>query len=801
MLIHYLRTTIRHLFRHKLYAGITITGLAIGIACSILIGLYVYDEFDYDRFHTRAERIYRLTQAYTAPGEQTHLPYVGPSVGPALMNELPGIEQTVQWGITAPVMLGYEETYIVPAGTETYYTTPTVFEVFTFPLIAGDPATALTEPYTIVLSESLAHRFFGDADPLGQLLYFNVHGRERQALRVTGILDAVPSTSHLQFEALVSFATLEAINRDNPAWEAQWVATYLLLEEKGLAAQLERQLHDFMVNHVGETQAATRTLHLQPLLDIHLYAENLDADRARRGDRQLVLLLLAIAVGIILMASINFMNLATARSADRAREIGVRKSFGAHRRQLMFQFLSESVLFAGIALLIGLVLVELALPAYNTFTGKALRIVYDEIWYGLLGFAVVVGILSGAYPALFLSVFQPIDVLKGRLGGGTRRGGLRKVLVVIQFSIATLLLIATGVVYQQLRYIQEKDLGFEKAGVLQTVIPSGRPGGNDLFKQELLHHPNILQVGRAVVRPLYEMHSSFPTTPTLAEVDGEMIQPETPLRQLEVGYDFLEAFAMRLLAGRSFSEDRPTDATEAFILNEAAVRAVGWASPEEALGKTLHYDEQRGTVIGVLADFHFESLHATILPFVLRFNKYSPMVFVKIGPGAVPETIVHIRQIWEKYTTSKEPFHYQFMDEVYDDHYTPEKKLQTILMSFALLALFITCLGVLGLTAFTIEGRKKEIGIRKVLGASAANLVALVSKEMLRLFVLSNLLAWPLAYYGMNYWLANFAYRADPGVLSFVVSGLLVGVITFATMGYQAFKAAQANPVDTLRHP
>ena len=800
MLTHYLKATIRHLLRHKLYAAITITGLALGIACSMLIALYVYDAFRFDRFHTHAERIYRLTQEQTSPDEQAHLPYVGPAVAPALLNEVPGIEQTVQLGITAPVMLGYNETYIVPAGTETYYATPSIFEVFSFPLIAGNAATALSDPYTIVLSESLARRLFADTDPLGQLLYFNVHGQQRQALQVTGLLEEVPSTSHLQFEALVSFATLETINRDNPAWETQWVSTYLLLKEDQAALHLERQLHDFMVSHAGATQAATRILRLQPLLDIHLYGEDLDADRAQRGDRQLVLLLLAIAVGILLMASINFMNLTTARSADRAREIGVRKSFGAARQQLMFQFLGESVLLAGIALVMGLVLVELTLPAYNTFTGKGLRIDYETVWYGLLGFAVVVGIISGAYPALFLSVFQPIDVLKGQLRVGPRSSGLRKILVVIQFSIATLLLIATGVVYQQLHYIQEKELGFEKEHVLYTVIPSGRPGGNDLFKQELLQHPKIRYVGRAVVRPLYEMKSAVPPTPTLAEVDGEMIRPAFPLRRLEVGYDFLEAFEIRLLAGRSFSEDRPTDATEAFILNETAVRALGWSSPQEALGKTLHYDEQSGRIIGVLEDFHFESLHSTILPFVLRFNKYSPMVFIKIEPGEMAETIAYIEQTWQKHTTSKEPFHHQFMDEIYAHHYTPEKKLQTILTSFALLALFITCLGVLGLTAFTVEQRKKEIGIRKVLGASPARLVAMVSKEMLRLYVLSNLLAWPLAYFAMHHWLANFAYRADPGALSFVLGSLLVGVVTFATMGYQAFRAAQANPVEALQH-
>lgn len=800
MLIHYLKTILRQLFRHKFFSLITITGLAIGIACTVLISLYVYDEYSFDRFHANANNIYRLTQEFKATGEQSHVPYVGPFMGPALTNEFPGIKHVAQLGITAPVMLGFNETYVVPEGSETYYATPNIFDVFTFPLLSGSPTTALSNPYSIVITESLAKRLLGNTTPVGEFLYFNVHGQKRQALQITGILEKIPANSHLQFEALVSFSTLEEMNKNNPNWNDQFISTYLLLKDDQQASSIENELHDFMAKHEGSTKALTRSLFLQALSDIYLRSTHLNSDRAIRGDLQLVLLLLGIAVGIILMASINFMNLATARSIDRAREIGVRKSFGAQRKQLMKQFLSESVLFTLLALLIALVLVEMVLPTFNTFVDKILYISYKEVWYLFIGFAVLIGLLSGIYPALFLSLFQPISILKGKLGIGTKNHGLRKVLVVSQFSIAVFLFISTGIVYQQLGYIEKKDLGFEKERVLYTVIPSGTLGGNELFKQELLEHSNISSVGRAVVRPLYNVTSDFPNTPTFAEVNGEIVKTETALRWLEVGYGFLETFEMQLLEGRTFSEERPTDATEAFILNETAIEEIGWSSPQEAIGRSFEYDGQKGTVIGVLKDFNFESLHSSILPFVVRYNRFSPMVFVKIGPENIQNTVSYVQQAWERHSTSKEPFNYQFMDEIYSQYYTSEKNLQTILFAFASLAVFITCLGVLGLTVFTVAQRKKEIGIRKVLGASSKNVVGLISRDMLVLFAIANVVAWPVAYYGMSTWLENFAYKVNPGIFAFLLGALMVGFITFLILGFQSLKAAQTNPVDTLRH-
>ncbi len=799
MLKNYLKIAFRNLFRYKTFSMINIVGLAIGMACSILIVLYVYDAYRYDRFHENADRIYRVTHEFTGQAEQRHIPYVAPSVGPALADEFPGVAQAVRLGVTAPVMLGYDETYIVPEGTETYYAAPNIFDVFTFSVASGNPAAALAEPYSIVLTETLARRFFAENDPVGKFLEFQVHGRERQALKVTGVLEDVPENSHLQFACLVSFATLEDIYRDNPAWNEQQVATYLMLNENAAPASVESQLDNFLLKLGGKALADASKLHLQPMLDIHLHSAGLDSDRAIRGNLQIIVLLLSVAVGVILIAGVNFMNLSTARAADRAREIGVRKSLGAAKIQLAVQFLGESVLLATIAMFLCLGLVELALPSYNAFTEKTLAISYAAAWPILLGFAVFIGLFSGAYPAFVLSIFQPVHALKGR-SASEKSQKMKKLLVTLQFALAILLFISVGIVYRQLDYIQNKDLGFQKSQVLQTVIPSSSKSGNDLFKHELLRHAQILEVGRAVVRPLYDMKSNFPSTPTLAEIDGEISRRETALRKLEVGYDFLEVFDMRLLAGRSFSEAFATDATEGFILNETAVRAIGWGSPEEALGKALHYDGRDGNIIGVLADFHFESLHSSILPFVLVFNRFSPMVFIKIAPEATAATIAQIEQVWEKHSTSKEPFNYQFMDAYYSSFYAAETKLQTLLTNFAILAILITCLGVLGLTLFSVEQRKKEIGVRKVLGATAASVTALLSKDFVKLALAANILAWPVAWFLMRKWLENFAYRAEITWSVFAFAGALALLIALLTVSTQAIRAASANPVVSLRH-
>ena len=802
MFQNYFKTALRNFTRQTGYTLISVFGLAIGIASSLLIVLYVLDAFSFDQFHAQGDRIYRLLHTKTEQGEQATFPSASPLAASEMEAEFPAIEEAVRMGFTAPVRLGYEGQNIVPEGSETWFATPNILSVFSFPSIAGDLDKSLAEPYSIVLTEALAKRLFGEVDPLGKVLEFHVYGRDEKPLQVTGLLKDVPANSHLQFECLVSFATLEAINpqqfQKDLTWDLQNTFAYLLLKEERAIEELQAQFPSFLERHTGTDFAADSEFELQSLADIHLHSAHIEGDRAKRGDWQLLMVLIAVAMGILLVAIINYVNLATARSAKRAQEIGVRKTLGADRQQLVIQFLIESTVLALVALGAGLVMMEMALPHFTAFTDKSIFLDYSGTWYLLLAFGLALGLLAGLYPAFYLSVFRPVDVLKGNTLLGSS-GRLRKGLVVVQFTVACLLFIATGAVWEQMEFIQQKDLGLEKEQVLQTVIPSNRSSGNEAFQQELLQHPNILHTGRATVRPLYDMQAETPSTPVLVEKEDELVQPSIALRKMEIGYGFPETFGMELLAGRTFTPTISSDASEAFLLNETAIQNIGWKNQEDALGKTLVYEGRKGNVIGVVKDFHFESLHSTILPFVMVFNKYSPMVFIKIKPDDTPNTLAYIEKTWEKHATTPDPFHYTFMSDYYENTYSQEQQLQTILCLFALLGIFIACLGVLGLTAFTVEQRLKEIGVRKILGASATSIVQLLSADFLKLILPAFALSVVLAWHFIKQWLMNFAYHIELSGWVFIGAGALVIMAVVGTVALQSLKAALGNPVESLR--
>ncbi len=798
MLHHYFKSAFRHFLRNKRHAIINVSGLAIGIASTILISLYVMDEWSFDRFHENADRIFRLTLENEELSQQSHQPYVNLSTGQQIKETIAGVEDVVQLGITAPILLGFDGQYIVPEGSETYFSQKNFFDLFSFPFVAGDPSTALETPYSIIITKSLANKLFSEKDPMNQSLAFQVHGQERQELTVTGVLNDIPNNSHIQFECLVSFKTLEDINRNNPNWAEQTFSTYLLIKNQQQKEELENQINELeyaMASHKSQQSA----LHLQALNDIHLNSSHLEGDRAIKGDKQLVFILAMIALGILLIASFNFINLTTARSTDRMKEIGVRKSFGASRSILIKQFLGESMLICFIALITALLITETFLPFYNNFVGKNLLIAYGEVWPILIGFGLMLGLLSGGYPAIYLSKLKPVKIFKGQTIAGSTKSHSRRLFVIAQFAIATTLILATTVVWKQMDFIRQKDLGFQKDQVIYTVIPSNRPTGNQQFKRELLEHTQILEVGRAVVRPLYDVNTNFPLSPTLAEVGGEMIQPNIALRKIEIGYDFIETFDMRLLAGRTFDENIASDASQAFIINETALKAIGYQSANQALNRPIKYDGKEGTIIGILEDFHFEGMHQEIMPFVMVYNRFSPMVFIKIKPTQQAATIAHLQKTWEKHSTSKEAFNYNFMDEFYENQYEAENKLGMVLSAFGVLAIFLTFLGMLGLTTFSIEKRRKELGIRKVLGASVNSLIRLLSKETLVLLFIGNLIAWPLAWNFMNRWLQNFAYHSSLGVQHFFLVFLIIALITLSIVVYITSRAASRNPMEALQ--
>ncbi len=798
MITHYLNNFLRYQFRHKFHSFITLSGLIVGIAAFLLISLFVIDELKFDNFHSKRNTIYRLTKSNNSIGDQRHLAHVWPNLGKAIANDFPLVKRSAQLGFTAPIMLGLGEKYIIPKGSETFYASAKFFEIFDFNVVRGDLRKALAEPYSLVLTSSMAEEFFGSSDAIGELLSYYVYGGERKPLTVTAIVEDVPESSHLQFNHLVSFKTLEDINKNNSGWIRQPTFTYLELNEGVDLVQLEGSLTEYSKGYSANLENSDYRLKLQSLKDIHLGSAELQDDRARTGDRQMVFILLIVALGILSMASINYINLVTARSFERAKEVGIRKSFGAARKQLIFQFLTESVLLTLMALALAILLLETVLPQYNAFVGKSLSIDYVNQWFWILGFGLILGMLAGVYPSFLLTRHNPVNVMRKNSRSGTGSQAVRRSLLFVQFAFSLILIISTGVINSQLDYIKKRDIGIVKEGIIQTVIPSNRAGGNEAFKNELLSNPLIDRVGRATVRPLYNMNSSIPNEPTMVSSHEGWLELAEPLRRIEVGFDFIETFGIELIAGRSFSAEMPTDLDQGIILNEKAIRTIGWNNASEALGNQIRYFGKEAMVIGVVKDFNFEGLRNEILPFALTYSKHSPMVFVKFKSDDLNDIVSFVQSSWEKHATTNEPFDFQFMSSLYDQYYDQEARLEKTLTGFTSLSIFITIMGLLGLISFAVRRRQKEIGIRKVLGASIANLYLLLSKDFVRLFVLAGLIVIPIVLIVMKQWLDQFAYRTDMSLAPFLIGVAILAVITLATISYHVLRSARENPARIL---
>ena len=791
MIKNYLKIALRNLIKHKAFSLINISGLAIGMACCLLIIIFVQDELRYDRFHDKSDRIYRMTSEWNQRGVIANYPLIFSGVPPILQNEFSEVQNFVRFDPRLNVLISsgdkkfYEE--------RLFYTDASVFEVFTFPLLKGDPKTALKEPYSIVLTENMAEKYFSGEDPMGQTLSID----NEHDYRIMGILKEIPRNSHIKFDFLASMATLEAQDsRYGKLW-AWNCYTYLLLPEGYSYLDLERKFPDFIRRHRGEKAVEAYTFSLQPLTSIHLHS-HLGSEIEPNGDIRYVYIFSAIAFFILLIACINFMNLSTARSANRAKEVGVRKVLGADRIRLTKQFLGESLFLSLMALPVAVALVELFLPAFNALTGKDLRIDYfgnSVVFIGLIGILLIVGILSGSYPAFFLSTFRPAEVLKGKLKAGSGSTLFRKVLVVVQFSISIVLIAGTIIIFNQLDFIRNKKLGFDKEQVV--VLPVSRSGigqNFEAFKTELLQNPSVESVcGSTSLPSLLPTRSVF--IPEGVE-EGERLT----LRNVLVDYDFIKTFGMEIIEGRDFSRDFATDTKEAFIVNEAAVKEFGWDS---ALGKRLiDLEGPRGLVIGMVKDFHFRSKHQKIEPLILSLLPSSRFVYfvsVKIRSSNISETLAFLKRKWNSFSPGW-PFEYFFLDDNFNRLYKSEDRLRQVFLTFTFLAIFIACLGLFGLAAFTAEQRTKEIGIRKVLGASVPGVVLLLSKEFIKWVLAANVIAWPVAYFAMGRWLENFAYRISLGWGVFVAAaGLTLGIALF-TVGFQAAKAALANPSDALRY-
>ncbi len=804
MLRNYLIVAVRNLLRHRGYSAINIAGLAIGMTCCILILLFVQDELSYDWYHERADRIYRFAVEWRNPktGETAQLVSGPYRLAETLRTDFPEVPHIIRFSCKRP-LIGYGDKRF-PEG-RFFFVDPGVFEVFSFPLIHGDPRTALREPFTVVITQEMARKYFGDEDPMGKVLRY---GDDRE-LKVTGILGEIPRHSHFRFDFLSSITVANVLfNRialEN--WGENSVYTYLLLPPGVSPAEIERRFPDLIRKHAPQWAQGARYF-LQPLTDIHLHS-HAGGEIEPNGDIVYIYAFSAIAVFILLIACINFMNLSTARSASRAREVGMRKVVGADRSQLVWQFLGESVFLSFLALLLAVALVELSLPAFNGFVGKALDMDYGgnlTAVFGLIGIALFAGVIAGSYPAFFMSAFEPVEVLKGTLKGGPKGAGFRKVLVAFQFAISIFLIVVTGIIYGQLKHCRNIKLGYDKEHV---VVISGVPGSlqqkYEAFKQELLQNPRVVSAAGTSRIPSGRLGSNISTR---AE---DFPEEESPSMQtVWVGYDFFETLRMPFVAGRSFSKAAPSDEKAAFVLNEAAVRRLGW-TPENAIGKRFGSqfieDWQRGQwvwkdgrVIGVVKDVHFESMRERIVPMVFFIQPNMAGNFlVRVRPDDIPGTLHFLKQKWQG-VNPNHPFEYSFLDERFDQLYRAEEKQGQIFGTFALLAIFVACLGLFGLASFATVRRTKEIGIRKVLGASVGSIVALLSKEFVILVGVANLIAWPVAYYAMNRWLQDFAYRIELGPGVFVLGGTVALVIALLTVSYQAVRAARANPVEALRY-
>jgi putative ABC transport system permease protein len=797
VLRNYLLVALRSIRRQRVYAAINIFGLAAGLACCILIALFVRDELAYDRFHEHADRIVRVAGDFTAPGAETdHTARASRPMAVTLRERYPEVEALVQLAPTEPtVRIGGERL----RGFEGFYAEPEFFDVFTFPLLAGDAATALSDPYTAVLTEDTARRLFGRSDVLGETFAI----QDTVTMRVTGVARDVPRHSHLGFDFLFSFATRDALTP--PLSEGDWLLldrfAYILLREGTDADAFRNSVADLPQVEFGsvlEAYGFTMAMELEPLNRIYLHSRRM-AQIGPVSDARRVTVFVAIALFVLLIACVNYMNLATARSLQRAREVGVRKTMGASRRPLVGQFLGESVLTAALALVAALVLVALALPWFNDVAGKSLSMgaVFGPAGLALLvGLVVLVGLGAGSYPAAVLSRFNPVDVLKGDFQTSPRGARLRQGLVVVQFAVSVALIAGTLVVVEQHRFMRDRDLGFDRERLVvldaRAITAPERVRRADATREAMSAVPGVSHVSASSSTPGRMLPLLLTTAEGLAEGDGRR------MNFVYADHDYAETYGLQLVAGRYPSRAFETDAAEAALLNESAVSGLGW-TPEEALGRWVSMGGNQRTVVGVVRDYHHRSLHSAVEPMVLMsLPPAHHQLTLRLEPGALPDALDGVRSKWAALFPGT-PFEYAFVDETFDGQYESEARLTAIVGTFAGLAILIACLGLFGLAAFMTAQRRKEIGVRKVLGASAASVVVLLSRRFAALVALGFLLGAPIAYLALDRFLTDFPYRITLGPALFVAAGVLALLIALATVSGQALRAAHADPVNALR--
>ncbi len=787
MLKNYLLVTCRNIKKQKMYSFINISGLAIGIACCISIFLLVQNELSVDSFHEKKDRIFRVYTESIYTNNTVNMAPVMLPFAPAAKSEFPEIEEAVRMSRHNRLMgtgdkFFYEEIQYADAG---------FFNILTFPLLKGNPETALKEPYSLVLTEEIAQKYFGTEDPVGKILTV-----QDSDYKITGILKKLPLKTHLRFEILASLSTLEktGLSRLTDWTRFSNDYTYLLLKENVYASNLEAKFPSFLKNHAGEDDASKHIMHLQPLKDI--YYSSLTYDSARTGSIIYMFVFSAIAAIILVIACINFINLSTARSAGRAKEVGLRKVVGAHRIQLIRQFISESMIMSIAAMILAVLIVIVVIPIINDFTRNDIsQNIFENIpaMLALTAITLLTGFIAGSYPAFYLSAFKPARVLKGTVNQNTRGFSFRKILVVLQFAISVFLIVMTITVYNQLDFMRKKDLGFDKEHI--AVIPvsnSNIQKNSELFKNILKQNSSIVNVTVSNGTPGsgYSFTSNFVP-------EGAVGDEGIKMNKIFGDHDFSSTYGLQLLKGRNFSPEFMSDKTGAYIINETAAKKIGWDNP---IGKRIRMgDGEEREIVGVVKDFHYYSLRWDYEPAVFALgNDEINFISVKLRPENVKETLAFVEAEFKR-LAPRFPFRHFFVDEKFERYYRYEESVGKILIVSALLAVFISCLGIFGLASFTAEQRRKEIGIRKTLGASVTGIISLITKQFIKWVILANIIACPLAFYAVSKWLTSFAFKMEIGAGMFLQSAVIALVIAVLAVSFQAVKAAVANPVDAIK--
>ena len=814
MLENYLKVAWRNIVRKKGFSFINIIGLATGMTICLLILLFVQYELSYDSYHKNADDLYRLERQWLSPDGSVRGGFasLAPSFVVFLEKEFPEIANAVRIFPVDTALVSVGDTHYVEK--RLYFAEKDIFDVFSISLLKGDPKTALAKPDGLVISETMAKKYFPDGDPIGIQMEFD----QNYFFQVTGVMEDTPSNTHVYFDFLAPYLALKGLQGSGERdyfhgtrnFSDNVTFAYIRLAPGTDPAAVKAKIPGFMDRVLGTRKdkdgnivpaSQANTIFLRKVKDIHLHSHT-SKELETNGDIRYVNLFSIIALFVLVIACINFMNLSTARATQRAKEVGLRKVIGANRRRLTAQFLGESLMVSLIAIVLAVGLVALFLPAFNAFANR-------DISFGLLfnpaglltvlGVFVLTGIVSGLYPAIYFSAFRPATILRGELTRGARGTLMRKVLVVFQFAISVALIVGVGVVYKQMRFLQNADLGFDRENVIMIRADETIKQNWQEIKQQLTSSPHILYATLSKRAPTGRLLDApgFRT-----ELNGQMLTSPFSMPHNRVDYDFFKTYGMEIIAGRDFSIHYPTDANKAFILNETAARRLGLERPEDAIGLPMWTFAPflSGNVIGVVKDFNYESMHYGIIPIITYIQPIQAnTVSLRIAAGRIKEALNDAESVWKRFNPEY-PFQFDFLDDRIAGQYRNEERMMQMFGYFSLLSIFIACLGLFGLASFMAEKRTKEIGIRKVLGASLSNIMVLLTKEFALLVLAGNIIAWPIAYFAMQSWLNNFAYKTGIGWAIFLIAGLLTLVISLLTVSYQAVKAALSDPAVAIRY-